>query len=361
MRAPPASTSRRTASPTSRRCSTRSSRVWRRTARRWPRPTSRISRSSSSPYRPPTSAASRPASNTRRHFSPFDCCSTFDRGTQRRLPQRTFDLRPEPRPSRSGHPRPDPVSRSPLQQIRPSMRLTMIPHSRPSITDDDAERVARVVRSGQLAQGPEVAALERELAARLGVQDAAAVASGSAALELALGALGVGAGDEPAALFAAVREARDYDERTTLAPRTNAKLTDMAAALARGQLARLAAFIARRRALAARYRTGLASAPARLPTDAGRRHVYHRFVLGLDCAPAAVIEALATRGVAARRPVFRPAHRALGLDGFPEADRLWAASLSMACYPALTDDDAERVLRAVAAVLASAAEGNQSR
>src|SRR5438046_8651193 len=72
----------------------------------------------------------------------------------------------------------------------------MIPHSKPSITDDDAERVARVVRSGQLAQGPEVAALERELAARLGVQDAAAVASGSAALELALGALGVGAGDD---------------------------------------------------------------------------------------------------------------------------------------------------------------------
>src|SRR5438093_215829 len=72
----------------------------------------------------------------------------------------------------------------------------MIPHSKPSITDDDAERVARVVRSGQLAQGPEVAALERELAARLGVQDAAAVASGSAALELALGALAVGAGDE---------------------------------------------------------------------------------------------------------------------------------------------------------------------
>src|SRR2546429_149704 len=72
----------------------------------------------------------------------------------------------------------------------------MIPHSNPSISDDDAERVARVVRSGRLAQGPEVAAFERELAARLGVQDAAAVASGTAALELALGALGVGAGDE---------------------------------------------------------------------------------------------------------------------------------------------------------------------
>jgi len=350
----------------------------------------------------------------------------------------------------------------------------MIPHSRPLITDDDAERVARVVRSGQLAQGPEVAAFESELAARLGVQDAAAVASGTAALELALAALDVGAGDEvlipsyvcdalhhavrrvgatpvlvdadpatrslsakdalarrtrrtravivphafglaadlepvlaldvpviedcaqalgadgdggrpagsrgalavcsfyatkmiaageggavagPAALIARVREARDYDERPALAPRTNAKLTDMAAALARGQLARLDAFVARRRALAARYRARLADVPARLPADAGRRHVYHRFVLGLDRDPAVVAEALAARGVAARRPVFRPAHRALGLEGFPEADRLWAETLSIPCYPALTDDEAERVARAVAAVLAASPSG----
>ena len=354
----------------------------------------------------------------------------------------------------------------------------MIPHSKPSVTDDDAERVARVVRSGQLAQGPEVAAFERELAARLGVQDAAAVASGTVALELALAALGIGAGDEvliptyvcdalhhavrrrgatpvlvdadpvtqslsakdararrtrrtravivphafglvadlepfqalevpviedcaqalgartpaghpagadgalavcsfyatkmiaageggavagPAALVARVREARDYDEQETLAPRTNAKLTDMAAALARGQLARLDAFVARRRALAARYRAALAGAPVRLPADAGPRHVYHRFVLGLDRDPAGVAAALAARGVAARRPVFRPAHRALGLGGYPEADRLWGESLSIPCYPALTDDEAEHVGRALAAVLAASPQGEPSR
>ena len=72
----------------------------------------------------------------------------------------------------------------------------MIPHSRPTLSDDDAERVARVVRGGQLAQGPEVAGLERELAERIGVAAAAAVSSGSAALELALRALDVGAGHE---------------------------------------------------------------------------------------------------------------------------------------------------------------------
>src|SRR5258708_28774788 len=72
----------------------------------------------------------------------------------------------------------------------------MIPHSRPTLSEEDAERVARVVRSGQLAQGEEVAGFEAELAQRLGVPAAAAVSSGSAALELALRALGAGAGDE---------------------------------------------------------------------------------------------------------------------------------------------------------------------
>jgi len=72
----------------------------------------------------------------------------------------------------------------------------LIPHSRPSLGDDDARAVARVVRGGQIAQGPEVAAFERELAARLGVPAAAAVSSGTIALELALRALDVGPGDD---------------------------------------------------------------------------------------------------------------------------------------------------------------------
>src|SRR5215471_12156995 len=72
----------------------------------------------------------------------------------------------------------------------------MIPHSRPTLGDDDGERVARVVRGGHLAQGPEVAAFERGLAERMGVADAAAVSSGTAALELALRALDVGPGHE---------------------------------------------------------------------------------------------------------------------------------------------------------------------
>jgi dTDP-4-amino-4,6-dideoxygalactose transaminase len=155
----------------------------------------------------------------------------------------------------------------------------------------------------------------------------------------------------PAALIARVRAAREYDERQPLAFATNAKLTDMQAALARSQLARLDAFVARRRAIAARYRQRLARAGCRLPMDGGRGHVYHRFVVGLDRDPLRVQAALAARGVAARRPVFRPAHQALGLEGYPEAERLWATALSLPCYPALLDAEVDQVGEALLAAL----------
>jgi len=156
----------------------------------------------------------------------------------------------------------------------------------------------------------------------------------------------------PAALVDRVRDARDYDERDDLRPRVNAKLSDLAAALGRSQLARLDAFVARRRAIAARYRERLRGVPCTLPAEAGPRHVYHRFVVEVDRPPAVVQASLAARGVAARRPVYRPAHRALQLGGFPEADRLWARALSLPCYPTLTDPEVDTVAAALGAALA---------
>lgn len=72
----------------------------------------------------------------------------------------------------------------------------MIPHSRPTLGQEEEKAACRVVRSGMLAQGEEVAALERELATRLGVSHVVAVSSGSAALHLALLVLDIGPGDD---------------------------------------------------------------------------------------------------------------------------------------------------------------------
>lgn len=71
----------------------------------------------------------------------------------------------------------------------------MIPHSRPTLGEEEAEAARRVVLSGQLAQGREVAAFEEEMAGFVGRRYGVAVASGTAALHLGLLALGIGAGD----------------------------------------------------------------------------------------------------------------------------------------------------------------------
>ncbi|MCH8203890.1 MAG: DegT/DnrJ/EryC1/StrS family aminotransferase [Candidatus Hydrogenedentes bacterium] len=67
----------------------------------------------------------------------------------------------------------------------------LIQHSAPVIGDEEVEAVSRVLYSGCIAQGPEVEAFEEECAAFIGRRHAVAVSSGTAALHLALNALGV--------------------------------------------------------------------------------------------------------------------------------------------------------------------------
>lgn len=73
-----------------------------------------------------------------------------------------------------------------------------ISHSAPSIGEEEVEAVGRVLRSGGLAQGAEVDAFEAECAEAQGRKHAVAVSSGTAALHLALAALGVEEGHDVA-------------------------------------------------------------------------------------------------------------------------------------------------------------------
>ena len=65
-----------------------------------------------------------------------------------------------------------------------------------SLKSEIDEAVHRVLDSGQFILGPEVEALEREVAAFCGARHAIAVASGTDALELTLRVCGIGPGDE---------------------------------------------------------------------------------------------------------------------------------------------------------------------
>lgn len=72
----------------------------------------------------------------------------------------------------------------------------MIPLTVPALGDEEVAASARVLRSGMLVQGREVQAFESALALSAHRRHAIAVGSGTAALELALRALEVRAGDE---------------------------------------------------------------------------------------------------------------------------------------------------------------------
>ena len=74
------------------------------------------------------------------------------------------------------------------------MKTEMIPAAKPIIGDEERAAVDRVLRSGMLAQGPEVAAFEQEFADARRRRPARCVAvnSGTSGLHLGLLAAGVG-------------------------------------------------------------------------------------------------------------------------------------------------------------------------
>ena len=84
-----------------------------------------------------------------------------------------------------------PAATGPLPERQPR-----IPVARPSLGEAEAAAAGRAIRSGWVTQGREVGALEQEFAAYTGARHACAVSSCTAALHLALLAVGVQPGDE---------------------------------------------------------------------------------------------------------------------------------------------------------------------
>ena len=138
-------------------------------------------------------------------------------------------------------------------------------------------------------------------------------------------------------------------------------LTDLQAALGLAQLAKCDAMRARRAALAERYSQALESLSAfetpRTPKDVS--HAWYLYVLRVN--PSAlrinrdrVIEELKVRGIGASVH-FIPLHmhplyqNRLGYSAgeFPNAEREFQRAISLPIYPAMTDEDADRVIEAL--------------
>jgi dTDP-4-amino-4,6-dideoxygalactose transaminase len=135
-------------------------------------------------------------------------------------------------------------------------------------------------------------------------------------------------------------------------PGWNSRLDEMQAAVLRERLTRLPAWTERRRAIARRYRAGLAGGPLSVPPQCDAGHVYHLFpVLAPDRAGLMSHLESAGIGTIIHYPVPIPRQPALaGIappDTCPVADRVSHEICSLPLHPHLTDTEADRVVAAV--------------
>ena len=137
----------------------------------------------------------------------------------------------------------------------------------------------------------------------------------------------------------------------------NLRLSELHCALGVSQLERLREFVARRNAIAERYRRALADVPAlELPPAAanGDVHAYHLFIVRHRDGAAArrrLYEALHAAEILVQvhyipvywHPYYR---RSYGYEHglCPEAERYYAGCLSLPCFPTLTEAEQDRVL-----------------
>jgi UDP-4-amino-4,6-dideoxy-N-acetyl-beta-L-altrosamine transaminase len=138
----------------------------------------------------------------------------------------------------------------------------------------------------------------------------------------------------------------------------NYRMIDMEAALGVSQLQRLEEFVERRNAIARRYDEALRGVPVVTPTvRQDRRSSFHLYVVRLPGHDPArhrrVFEAMRAAGIGVNlhyMPVhLQPDFRHLGFaEGmFPESENYAQSAISLPMFPALTDEDQDRVVEAL--------------
>lgn len=145
----------------------------------------------------------------------------------------------------------------------------------------------------------------------------------------------------------------------------NYRMTDMQAALGLSQMARLDAYVARRREIAARYDAAFGDLPLTLPWQhPDSRSSFHLYVIRLrldeiGTSHRAVFEALRAAGIGVNLhyiPVHtQPYYRSMGFapGQFPQSERYYAEAISLPMFPTMTDDEQDRVVSALAETLAA--------
>ncbi|HSV32009.1 MAG TPA: DegT/DnrJ/EryC1/StrS family aminotransferase [Atribacteraceae bacterium] len=139
----------------------------------------------------------------------------------------------------------------------------------------------------------------------------------------------------------------------------NFRMTDIAAALGRVQLGRLAAFNQKRRENAEYFTAAFQSLPGILvPLEpAGYTSVYHQYTLRIALRRDALAGSLAEGGISTGIYYPIPVHRQPAIQPFiesidyPRAENLAREVLSLPIYPLLTDDEREEIANLVVAFM----------
>lgn len=134
------------------------------------------------------------------------------------------------------------VDDAPLRRVGDSAARVQVPFFRPQIGEPEIEEVVAALRSGWLTTGARVKRFEQEFAASVGARYAVAVNSCTAALHLAVEALGLRAGQAvlvPAMTFAATAEVVRYQGALPVLVDCDPLTTNMSLEDAERKLARL--------------------------------------------------------------------------------------------------------------------------
>jgi dTDP-3-amino-3,4,6-trideoxy-alpha-D-glucose transaminase len=131
----------------------------------------------------------------------------------------------------------------------------------------------------------------------------------------------------------------------------NSRLDEIQAAILRARLPLLAGWTARRRALAARYRRGLAGAPVTVPPERDSGHVYHLFPIRTARRDALQAH-LTSRGIGTlvHYPIPIPkqdAMRGVASGPCPVADQVASDVCSLPLHHNLADEDVDAVVAAI--------------
>jgi perosamine synthetase len=226
----------------------------------------------------------------------------------------------------------------------------------------------------------------REIATRHGlllIEDAAQ-AHGAAIDGIKTGALGVDAGfsfyptknmttaeggmvttpdDDVAAKVRSLRQHGAVERYRHEVLGYNFRLTDVAAAIGRAQLAKLDRFNETRRRNAAKLTRGLSGIAGIVPPREreGYHHVYHQYAVRVERDRDGVQERLRQLGVGTAVHYPIPVHRqplyidlGYGNQSFPVAERMAGEVLSLPVHPGLRDPDIDRIIDSVREALTGA-------